>query len=184
MATRAPKRAWPFSFLPTTAPRLTCSSSDSPSAAIERICTGRNVSNLTLTQLQAINGTLSVTSQGYQYSVFINLADVTSFTAAATAIQAALNENLPVAAVTKRRYDNSGVGVLHRIDQRAAFGRDLDRVGRAYEIGALDFRGRRSRPERKSTSQFTGTPGGVGLYSLYVPAGHIASEAITGGMAC
>lgn len=50
--------------------------------------------------MQNINCTLSVISQGYHYSAKINLADVTSFTLAATDIQAALNQNLPVAAVT------------------------------------------------------------------------------------
>ena len=60
----------------------------------------KSVSSLTLQQLQAINDAISITSQGYQYSAQINLADVTSPTLAATEIQAALNENLPVAAVT------------------------------------------------------------------------------------
>ena len=103
---------------------------------------GANVSNLTLAQLQAINGTLSVISQGYQYSASINLADVTSFTAAATDIQAALNESLPVAAVTTGdtitpvsvSFTGSANGLLLDVD--------LDRVGRNRDRRP-DFRGRR-----------------------------------------
>ena len=61
---------------------------------------GANISNLTLTQLQSISGSLALTFNGYTYSGTINLSGVTSFTDAASAIQAALNSNLQVAAVT------------------------------------------------------------------------------------
>ena len=138
---------------------------------------GGNVSNLTLAQLQAINGTLSVASQGYQYSASINLADVTSFTAAATDIQAALNENLPVAAVTTGdtiapvsvSFTGSANGLLL----------DVTSIGSgAIEIGAL-ISGAGVPAGTQINAQFTGAPGGVGLYSLYVPAGQISSEAMT-----
>ena len=59
-----------------------------------------NVGNLTLAQVQGISGSLSVTSQGYDYSGTINLSRATSFKDAAMKIQAALNKTLPVAAVT------------------------------------------------------------------------------------
>ena len=61
---------------------------------------GANLSDLTLGQLQAINGSLSVGSQGYDYSASINLSGVASFPAAAARITAALNRRLPVGAVT------------------------------------------------------------------------------------
>ena len=173
MATRAPKRPWPVSFSPTTAPRRTCSFIRFPMAAIERICTGQDVSDLTLQQLQAINGTLSVTSQGYQYSATINLADVTSLTLAATDIQAALNENLPVAAVTTGdsikpvsvSFTGSANGLLLDVTSIAP--------GRSIEIGAL-ISGAGVPAGTQINSQFTGAPGGVGLYSLYVPAREIS----------
>jgi hypothetical protein len=61
---------------------------------------GANISDLTLAQLQAIEGSLSITSQGYNYSALVNLSSVTSFSSAATAIAKALNQTLPLAAVT------------------------------------------------------------------------------------
>jgi hypothetical protein len=141
---------------------------------------GGNVSNLTLAQLQAINGNLKVTSQGYQYSATINLAGVTSFTAAATAIQAALNENLPVAAVTTGdtitpesvSFTASANGLLLDVTSIAP--------GGSIEIGAL-ISGAGVPAGTQINAQFAGigTPGGVGLYSLYVPAGQISSEAMT-----
>ena len=55
--------------------------------------------SLTLTQLQAINGTLSVTADGQVFSASINLSAVTSFANAATALENALNATLPVVGV-------------------------------------------------------------------------------------
>ena len=61
---------------------------------------GANLSTLTLNQLQSIKGSLSITFQNLTYSGSINLSGVKSFSAAGTAIQTALNSNLPVEAVT------------------------------------------------------------------------------------
>ena len=55
--------------------------------------------SLTLTQLKAINGTLSVTADGQVFSASINLSAVTSFANAATALENALNATLPVVGV-------------------------------------------------------------------------------------
>ena len=140
---------------------------------------GKSVSDLTLQQLQAINGTLSVTSQGYHYSARINLADVTSPTLAATDIQAALNENLPVAAVTTGDsikpvsvgFTASVNGLLLDVTSIAP--------GHSIEIGAM-VSGVKIPAGTQIVSQFTGAQGGVGLYSLYVPGGIIpTAEAMT-----
>ena len=47
---------------------------------------GANISNLTLSQLRSINGSLSITLQGNAYSESINLSGAKSFSAAAAAI--------------------------------------------------------------------------------------------------
>lgn len=60
---------------------------------------GANISNLSLTQLQAINGSVSITFNGYVYNGNVNLAGVASFADAATEIQSALHD-LPVTATT------------------------------------------------------------------------------------
>ena len=138
----------------------------------------KSVSGLTLQQLQAINGTISVTSQGYHYSAKINLANVTSPELAATDIQAALNQNLPVAAVTTGdsikpvsvSFTGSFNGLLLDVTSIAP--------GGSIQIGAL-VSGFKVPAGTQINSQFTGTPGGVGLYSLYVPGGIIPSEALT-----
>ena len=58
------------------------------------------ISNLTLTQLQSINGSIALTFNGYTYSGHVNLSGVTSFLDAAGKIKTALDRNLQVAAVT------------------------------------------------------------------------------------
>ena len=64
--------------------------------------------------------------------------------------------------------------------QRAAFGRAQPPSPRAavYKL-ALWFPGFKVPAGTQIVSQFTGAPGGVGLYSLYVPGGIIPSEALT-----
>lgn len=58
-------------------------------AAVGAFLRGASVASLTLTQLQALSGTLIVTSNGTQFtSATINLATATSFSNAATLIQA------------------------------------------------------------------------------------------------
>ena len=138
---------------------------------------GANVSNLTLAQLQAINGTMSITSQGYLFSGSINLSGVKSFTAAATAIQAALNQNLPVAAVTT----GSSIAPVSVSFTGSTNGLLLDVTAvssGSIEIGAL-ISGTKVPAGTQINSQISGTPGGAGLYTLYVPAGQISSEAMT-----
>ena len=138
---------------------------------------GANVSNLTLQQLQAINGTLSITSQGYLFSGSVNLSGVASFTAAAIAIQAALNQNLPVAAVTTGdsiapvsvSFTGTTSGLLLQVTAISSG---------SIEIGAL-ISGLKVPAGTQINSQLSGAPGGVGLYSLYVPAGTIAPESMT-----
>ena len=138
---------------------------------------GANVSNLTLQQLQAINGPLSITSQGYLFSGSVNLSGVASFTAAAVAIQAALNQNLPVAAVTTGdsiapvsvSFTGTTSGLLLQVTSISSG---------SIEIGAL-ISGAKVPAGTQINAQLSGAPGGVGLYSLYVPAGTIASESMT-----
>lgn len=64
-----------------------------PAAAVPAYLRGGNVSALTLAQLQAIGGTITLTIDGRSVtSGTINLSAVASFSAAATAIQTALND--------------------------------------------------------------------------------------------
>ncbi|WP_321905126.1 DUF3383 family protein [Paraburkholderia tropica] len=71
-----------------------------PTAAVPAYLRGGNVSALTLTQLQALSGTLAVVMDGYAYSAAsINLSSATSFSSAATLIATGLNATKPTAGV-------------------------------------------------------------------------------------
>jgi Protein of unknown function (DUF3383) len=138
---------------------------------------GGNVSSLTLAQLQAINGSLSVTSQGYTYSAEVNLSHATSFKDAARILQSQLNHTLPVASVTTgssiKPVSVSFTGSVNNLLLNVT-----SVASGAIQVGSI-ISGAGIPANAQITSQVNGTPGGVGTYSLYVPEGHIASESIT-----
>jgi hypothetical protein len=61
---------------------------------------GANISSLTISELQSISGTLTLTFDGFTYSGDVDLSGVTSFSEAALDIRHALNRKLQTAAVT------------------------------------------------------------------------------------
>lgn len=62
---------------------------------------GGAIDTLTISELQAITGSLTIVVDGYTYTdASFNLNSATSFTAAATLIEAALNASLPAGAVS------------------------------------------------------------------------------------
>lgn len=73
-----------------------------PSVAVSAYLRGGNISGLTLAQLQAINGTLSIIMDGYPFvASALNLSSATSFSSAAALIQTGLNGSPPTqAAIT------------------------------------------------------------------------------------
>ena len=127
---------------------------------------GANVSNLTLPQLQAIHGQLSITSEGYNYSGSLNLSGVTSLSAAGAAIEKALNKNLPVAAVTtSSSIAPVSVSFTGSIDANALHVTALS--SGTIQIGSMiTVPGFRTRDQ--VTAQLSGTPGGVGVYSIFL----------------
>jgi hypothetical protein len=141
---------------------------------------GGDISNMTLAQLQAINGSITITSQGYTFSGSINLSGVTSFSAAATAIENALDANLPVAAVTT----GSSIAPVtvsftgYQEGANSTNGAAL-LVVTAISSGTIEIGGYVSgagiTPER-IYSQVSGTPGGVGVYNLATGTGTASSE--------
>jgi hypothetical protein len=138
---------------------------------------GGNVGSLTLAQLQSINGSLSVTSQGYPYSAQINLSHAKSFKDAARILQAQLNHTLPPAGVTTGSsiapvsvpFIGSVNNLLLNVTSAAPG---------SVEVGSI-ISGPGIPANAQITSQVNGTSGGVGTYSLYVPEGHIAAESLT-----
>lgn len=70
-----------------------------PATAVAAYLRGGNISGLTLSQLQAITGTLTVTMDGYARTAgALNLSAATSFSSAASIIQTAINTSLPTQA--------------------------------------------------------------------------------------
>jgi hypothetical protein len=138
---------------------------------------GGNVGSLTLAQLKAISGTLSVTSQGYPYSAQINLSHAKSFKDAAKILQAQLNHTLPTAGVTTGSsiapasvsFTGSVNNLLLNVTSVASGN---------IQVGSI-ISGAGIPANAQITSQVNGTPGGVGTYSLYLPEGHIAAESLT-----
>src|SRR5271165_7168491 len=138
---------------------------------------GGNISDLA--SLQTItNGTLTITSQGYTITVpHLNLSNVTSFNAAATAITNALNKNLPTVAVTT----GSSIAPVSVPFTGSVNGLLMDVTSASpssMQIGAI-VSGPGIPGGAQIVSQLSGTSGGVGVYSLFVPEGSIPSEALT-----
>ncbi len=137
---------------------------------------GANISNLTLNQLQSIDGSLSIAFDGYTYSGSINLSGE-SFSGAASAIQAALNQNRPVAATTTGSsiapvsvsFTGSVNGLLLQVTSVSSG---------SIELGA-QISGPGIAAGAQIINQWDGTPGGPGLYVLFAPGGTTSSETMT-----
>ena len=126
---------------------------------------GANISDMTLAQLQAINGTLSVTSEGYNFKASINLASATSFANAASLIQSALNAAQPTEATT------TGSSIA---PESASFTGSIE--GGLMQVtavsgGRIAIGGRFSKGYAGHiVAQESGVPGGVGVYSVWYGA--------------
>jgi Protein of unknown function (DUF3383) len=139
---------------------------------------GGNISALTLAQLQAINGGLTLSSQGYDFSTSINLSGVASFSAAATAIQNALNANLPVGAVTT----GSSIAPASTSFTASIYAGVMNVT--AVSSGSIEVGGVVSGAGYIGhvVAQTSGTPGGVGTYSVWYGQSNetnFASKALT-----
>jgi hypothetical protein len=127
---------------------------------------GSNVDNLTLAQLQAIKGSLNITSQGYAYSGSVNLAGVANFSAAASRITAALNKDLPVTAMTS----GSSIAPVSLSFTGSISANVLNVTSipsGSIQIGSI-ITGNKVAPGAQVSAQLTGTPGGVGQYLLFL----------------
>jgi hypothetical protein len=136
-----------------------------------------NISDLTLSQLQSIDGSISIAFQGYTYSGSINLSGVGGFSAAATAIESALNSNLQVAALTA----GSSITATSVSFTGSVSGAELDVT--SVSSGSIELGGEFSGPGIAASSQIVtqidGTPGGAGLHGLFITEGNVSSETMT-----
>jgi len=133
---------------------------------------GANISNLTLTQLQSISGSITITFQGYTYSGSINLSGIRSpidrFKGTATAIQVALDSNLQVAAVTAES------SIAPESTSFTGYA-DLDQLYiQSVSSGSIEIGGIISGPGIKNAqiiNQLSGKPGGPGHYATFTTPG-------------
>jgi Protein of unknown function (DUF3383)/PEP-CTERM motif len=125
---------------------------------------------LPLSSLREINNdTLSLTSQGYNFSASINLSGVQGYSAAAASIQNALNANLPRLTVT------TGSSIASALVQ---FSGSLDQyiltVGNvslgSLQIGSI-ISGMGIPKNTQITTQISGTPNGAGTYAVWFTQG-------------
>ncbi len=137
---------------------------------------GANISNLTPKQLQSISGSLAITFQGYNYSGPINLSGVGSFKAAAEAIKTALNSHLQVAAVTTGS-SIASASVSFTASANGLFLQVTSVSGAIYPGARISGNGVVAGDQ--IVTQLSGTPGGVGVYSLFQGTGQISSETMT-----
>jgi hypothetical protein len=138
---------------------------------------GANISNMTLQQLQATNGSISLTSQGYAYSGSVNLTGVSSFSAAASAMTKALDQTLPVAAVT------TGSSITPVTVSFTGSIKNLLLDVKSVSSGSIQIgsivSGHGIPANAQIISQQSGTPNGAGVYSLFVSGGTISTETMT-----
>jgi hypothetical protein len=137
---------------------------------------GASIINLTLNQLQSIDGSLSIDFDGYTYSGSINLSGQT-FSGAAGAIQAALNQNRPVAASAT----GSSIAPAS-VSFTGSLNGELLQVT-SVSSGSIEPGAQISGPGiaagAQIINQWNGTPGGPGLYVLFAPGGTTSSETMT-----
>ena len=139
---------------------------------------GANIDSLSLPQLQAIKGPLSVSFDGYNYTANVNLKDVTSFASAALKVQAELNHTLPVAAVTTGDTITSKTVRFTGYFSKAQLyvtsvqpGGVLQVGGRIYGKGVLHY----DTTNNQVIYDHTGTPGGPGHYSTFGRLGSVST---------
>ena len=138
---------------------------------------GAYITDPQLANIQKIDGTLAITSEGYNYKGTVNLSGATSFKDAATDIRDALNKKLPVAAVTT---GSSIAPVSVSFTGSISYGNlAVSSVSSGtIQIGSY-ISGAGIPSGAQITSQISGTPGGAGDYGLFVREGTISSEAMT-----
>ena len=147
------------------------------STAVAAYLRGGNISGLSLAQLQAIDGTLDVLIDGVAHNGSVNLSSATSQTSAATIIGTAINGSLATLA------SGTGVVAAETFSVTASIGGYLMTVtavanGSVVTGATISGTGVTGTPE--ITGQISGTPGGIGVYSISVSQGDITSETISG----
>lgn len=141
---------------------------------------GGNITSLVddLPALDAINGPLDLTFDGFQYNANVNLAGATSFAAAAIDIRNALTAAAPTAArIAGSSIAAKSTGFTGYTDLAHLFVTAVN-PGQTVQIGGF-VSGNGLTPGGQIIEQLNGTPGGIGEYSLIINGGSVRSEPLT-----
>lgn len=144
--------------------------------AVSAYLRGANVSALTLAQLQAISGTLTVIVDGYAHTAgSLNLTAANSFSSAASIIQTALNASLAQAASVTGSIAASTASVTGSIAGNIL---TVTAVSSGTLVSGCAITGTGVTANTVITSQLSGTIGGIGTYAVN-NAQIVASETIS-----
>ena len=145
-------------------------------AAVAAFLRGGNISGLTLSQLQAITGTLFVVFDGVSRSGgTVNLSSATSFSDAATILQSDLNTSLPTeASVTASIAPETSTFT----GSVSGYVMTVTTVPSNPIVAGATVTGTGVTANTVVSDQLSGTPGGIGTYALSM-ASIVASESIT-----
>jgi hypothetical protein len=148
-----------------------------PATSLSAYLRGGPVNQLTIPQLQALSGTLTIVMDGYTVNGgTINLAAASSFSAAATLIQTGLNSALPTAGVqTASIAANAATSVTGSIAGNVLY---VTAVSSGLLVPGATITGTGIAGGTKIQAQLSGTTGGIGSYAVN-NAQTVASTTIT-----
>jgi hypothetical protein len=144
-------------------------------AAVPAYLRGGQADQLTIAQLQGLNGSLSVLVDGYAHTASaLDLSGATSFSAAAALIEAGLNASAAVGAVVTGSIAAATASVTGSIAGNVL---TVSAVASGVLVPGAILSGTGVTAGTAITSQLSGTAGGVGTYAVSI-AQVVASETI------
>lgn len=147
-----------------------------PSTSVPAYLRGGPVNQLSLAQLQALNGTLIVNIDGYVRTAgAVDLSTATSFSAAAALLQTALNASPPAAASVTGAIAAATASVTASIAGKVMY---VTGVTSGVLVTGAAISGTGVSAGTQIANQLTGTPGGIGQYAVTIDQ-VVASETIS-----
>lgn len=133
-------------------------------ASVAAYLRGAAVNGLSITQLRALSGSLSVVVDGYTFSAAsVDLSPSTSYSAAATIIQTALNTTLPSAASFTGAIAPGAASVTGSIAGNVL---TVSAVSSGMLVNGAIISGTGVTAGTQIDAQLSGTAGGVGTYAV------------------
>ena len=149
-----------------------------PQTAVAAWMRSGQISTMTVTQIAAITGSLTLTVDGYSHTVAsLNLSSGTSYTSLATVLQTALNTSEPTEAVT------TGAIAAGTASFTATIADDImtvTAVASGTLIAGAVLSGGIITSGTQIVQQISGTTGGIGVYAVSIAQAVPSSTTVTG----